>query len=370
MPRDRAERALPLEERRWAENAEIYAGYDSGRKIFRPATSKVVASVLERYIPKNARVIEIGSGIGELVYSLLPSNSPYRQIIEQTEYAQAAVEQQKRRHPDANIRQANVYSLPYPDNSIDTVLGFASFDTLADPQAAIAEMSRVLSEGGRIIHMLDLEASAHTFFHNYDYAADSRIPFPMAGEKPGSSPGVVLVTQQQLERAITRLQSQPELAPIVNALRRYADDPEENFDLLSTMQDGLGEFAIMVKQLVLGDEQAETIRFNEYFTNRWKVALEEQGFEIEELGVEEGTALINRTAITDPTLARFFIGRNVAVSDVGTVYGQNDLNIPDGQVKAVSRINVLVARKPETIKPVEPQKPSKRRSIWDFLNRR
>lgn len=46
---------------------------------------------------------------------------------------------------------ASVYDIPFPDASFDNVLCMSVLEHLEDPPRAIAEMRRVLKEGGRII---------------------------------------------------------------------------------------------------------------------------------------------------------------------------------------------------------------------------
>ena len=51
----------------------------------------------------------------------------------------------------ADVRQADVEALPYADETFDTVLNTMSFSGYPDGQTALAEMSRVLRPGGRLV---------------------------------------------------------------------------------------------------------------------------------------------------------------------------------------------------------------------------
>ena len=51
----------------------------------------------------------------------------------------------------ADVRQADVEALPYPDESFDTVLNTMSFSGYPNGRAALAEMIRVLEPGGRLV---------------------------------------------------------------------------------------------------------------------------------------------------------------------------------------------------------------------------
>lgn len=58
-------------------------------------------------------------------------------------------------HLTADVRQANVEALPYPDATFDTVVNTMAFSGYPNGRAAMAEMSRVLKPGGRIV-MIDV----------------------------------------------------------------------------------------------------------------------------------------------------------------------------------------------------------------------
>lgn len=52
---------------------------------------------------------------------------------------------------DADLREASADALPFDDASFDTVLSTITMCSVADERGAIAEMSRVLRPGGRLI---------------------------------------------------------------------------------------------------------------------------------------------------------------------------------------------------------------------------
>jgi ubiquinone/menaquinone biosynthesis C-methylase UbiE len=54
----------------------------------------------------------------------------------------------------ANLRQGNVESLPYEDNSFDTVVNTMAFTGYPDAQKALSELHRVLKRGGKLV-MID-----------------------------------------------------------------------------------------------------------------------------------------------------------------------------------------------------------------------
>jgi len=55
----------------------------------------------------------------------------------------------------ADLRQGNVESLPYEDNSFDTVVNTMAFTGYPDAQKALSELRRVLKPGGKLV-MVDI----------------------------------------------------------------------------------------------------------------------------------------------------------------------------------------------------------------------
>jgi ubiquinone/menaquinone biosynthesis C-methylase UbiE len=55
----------------------------------------------------------------------------------------------------ADLRQGNVESLPYEDNSFDTVVNTMAFTGYPDAQKALSELHRVLKRGGKLV-MVDI----------------------------------------------------------------------------------------------------------------------------------------------------------------------------------------------------------------------
>jgi ubiquinone/menaquinone biosynthesis C-methylase UbiE len=51
---------------------------------------------------------------------------------------------------NVQVRQANVYDLPFPDRSFDAIFSHALFEHLADPLAALRQFRRLLKPGGPV----------------------------------------------------------------------------------------------------------------------------------------------------------------------------------------------------------------------------
>ena len=152
---------------------DILKGYDPYRERFRPASAELVREVFTESLPKQGRVLEIGSGLGELV----KMSPEVRDRIQQTEQSTRIAAENKRLNNQSNIHVANAYRLPYRDGSFVAVVGYSVLDTLADLEAALRETGRVLTPNGKLIHFLDIQASLNTYLHKYSNS--EFIPFPL-----------------------------------------------------------------------------------------------------------------------------------------------------------------------------------------------
>lgn len=155
--------------------------YDGARVYTRPLNREIVKKIISESFGKGDKVLEIGSGLGELVENLVPE---YRGMIQQSDAVLETVDLNRTRHPESNIVQANVYRLPFSDASFDGIVGFSSFDTFGDLNSAIREMRRVLKPGGRLIHFLDLVANDEAVIANFE-SRDEFVPFLLANSGEG-----------------------------------------------------------------------------------------------------------------------------------------------------------------------------------------
>lgn len=326
----------PLEQL-WSDT-RVFDRLDVGREIHRPATVNLVTRILNQHVKTTGKTIEIGSGLGELVYNLLPSGAPFRKSIQQTEQSGPTITRHKSMHPDSNISQINVYSLGlhYEPDSVDTIIGFSSFDTFADPSRAVQAMDFVLKPGGKVVHFLDARACINTFFFTRDPKVDSRIPFPTVEKSPDH---LVLIPRGDVEKTIELIQGQQHGDTLAEQLAAYLDNPEESY----AREENFGTLEKFANKIAstIDTAEAQTINLNHFFYNRIKTALEERGMQLEVFGLEEGISLQ-----TNPESQRMSLPYAI-VSEVGEPTFEYDPKIRDDQTKTVSRLHVIVAKKPE-----------------------
>jgi ubiquinone/menaquinone biosynthesis C-methylase UbiE len=111
-----------------------------------PSESKhrdLLVYLVSKYITNKDHLLEVGSGTG-LVYEKL------RRLIDDQHYTGVDVSRNmleiaKERFPSANFLQADVFHLPFSENSFEVVTAFEVFGHLNEIQTPIREMFRVAS---------------------------------------------------------------------------------------------------------------------------------------------------------------------------------------------------------------------------------
>ncbi len=115
-------------------------------------------------LPGAARILEVGCGQANALVALAPRCAPRRLVGLDLDGGLLA---EGRRHLDrsgttAELFQADVRDMPFPDGCFDVVLDFGTCYHIAEPERALAEICRVLAPGGRLIHETPLaQALAH-----------------------------------------------------------------------------------------------------------------------------------------------------------------------------------------------------------------
>jgi len=99
-----------------------------------------------------AAVLDIACGTGELERLLL-QNNPTQIItgIDISEQMLVQAQQKLERYPNITFKEASASDLPFPAQSFDVVVSANAFHYFSDPQAALAEMKRVLKPEGKLV---------------------------------------------------------------------------------------------------------------------------------------------------------------------------------------------------------------------------
>ena len=302
------------------------------RRLFRDASADLVRTVFREYVGRRERLLEIGSGLGELVL-LVPE---YEHRIQQTDQGENIVAAHKREYPSSNICVANVYDLPFPDASFDVVLGNASFDTFGDLEAALQEVHRVLKPNGRIIHFLDLtpdQCATVVAFQRAGYA-----PFPVLDDRGGLYRGLRVMKQEDYIAALEDFRGFRE----GDFLAAYIKEAEAYMRLTASPEHipVLQRIAHIAAEL---EAPAEVVSFLDAFLQRFTAMLDKTSFGVLEDNYHEGRGLLCRDDIP------FEMPGNYHRSTIqGITWMQDDLmheRLGYNQVRLACEQHVLVAEK-------------------------
>ncbi len=136
---------------------------------------RIEARLLAR-LPTGARVLEVGSGGGQLAVRLAGRRADLsitgldlsaEQVARATERARAIAER-------VRFVQGSALSLPFPDASFDAVISVASIKHWPDPARGLAECVRVLRAGGALA-IIEADRGC-TLRDARDFVARWRIP--------------------------------------------------------------------------------------------------------------------------------------------------------------------------------------------------
>ena len=120
----------------------------------RQSQLEIPAMVRALGIPGDARILEVGCGRGVALPVLDELCSPRRLVgldidPELLEVAAANLREHGTR---AELCAADVRRMPFDDGAFDVIIDFGTLFHIARPQAATAEIARVLAPGGMFVH--------------------------------------------------------------------------------------------------------------------------------------------------------------------------------------------------------------------------
>ena len=105
-------------------------------------------------VSAGSRVLDVGAGTGALTAELLRRDATVAAMDPSPEFVAAL----KSRFPGIDAREAGAEDLPWPDASFDAALAQLVIAFMADAEAGVAEMLRVVEPGGVVaVCMWDLE---------------------------------------------------------------------------------------------------------------------------------------------------------------------------------------------------------------------
>jgi SAM-dependent methyltransferase len=152
------------------------------RRPFEHLSRTITHTTLERALPEDGPVIEIGSGDGQLTARLPPALLPR---VVHTEPFAAARREFRKRWPEREVVAAPAEKLPFDDGYAAAIIALCVLDVVEDGPAVVRELSRVLRPGGRFIHWLDMSTRLDEIIAAL--AATGMVPLPNVFSDPSAA---------------------------------------------------------------------------------------------------------------------------------------------------------------------------------------
>lgn len=111
-------------------------------------------------LPAGSRILEVAPGPGYLAIEIARRGAYQVTGLDISHtFVEIATRNAREAHVGIDFRQGNASAMPFPENSFDLILCRAAFKNFSQPVAAMNEMHRVLTPGGRAL-IVDLRKDA------------------------------------------------------------------------------------------------------------------------------------------------------------------------------------------------------------------
>ncbi len=132
------------------------------------SASAVVAREL-RAQPLGRDILEIGAGSGSVAAQLLSRNPELAWVaIDIDPHMTQAAAERLHGFPNATARTADATSMPFPDESFDSVVSCLMLHHIGDWERAVAEVARVLRPGRKFVGYDLVRTPLASLFHRLD----------------------------------------------------------------------------------------------------------------------------------------------------------------------------------------------------------
>jgi ubiquinone/menaquinone biosynthesis C-methylase UbiE len=164
--------------------------HDSVLRSHRTRTVENSAAYLADRLRPGVRVLDVGAGPGTITVDMAARVAPGEVVaIDSAAGVVAEAEALANAQGVTNVEfaVADVYALPYPDESFDVVHAHQVLQHLTDPVAALREMGRVCRPGG-VVAARDADYAAMTWFPEYPALTDWLSTYRAVAHANGAEP--------------------------------------------------------------------------------------------------------------------------------------------------------------------------------------
>jgi len=170
--------SAPVQGKFWGAKAQDWAELQEQTEL--PLHGAVLDAA---HVIRGTRLLDAGCGAGTaaLLASLRGAT------VSAIDASEALLAIASERLPDADIKQADLESLPYPDATFDAVTAVNSVFYAANPASAVRELARVARPGGRVV-VTTWGPAARCDYASVIQRLGPLMPPPPPNSKPGGGP--------------------------------------------------------------------------------------------------------------------------------------------------------------------------------------
>jgi SAM-dependent methyltransferase len=130
-----------VQEQLWGRHPEVWSS------TLEPGMRALYRATLDAVEPLDGKsLLDAGCGAGQAIADAAARGA----IVSGLDATAPLLDVARRRTPSADLRQGDIDSLPFTDESFDVVTAFNAVQYAVDPAVAVAELARVCRSGGQV----------------------------------------------------------------------------------------------------------------------------------------------------------------------------------------------------------------------------